>query len=87
MAPLVEARLSAGTGSLETSGAAPRHYAFRYDFLRRKGNCSSMALLRVSGDSMQPRVLHNDVALIDQSQCDLVPGRIFAVSVEDMISL
>lgn len=87
MVPLVEARLSAGTGSLETSGDVLRHYAFRHDFLRRKGNPASMALLRVSGDSMQPRILHNDVVLIDQSQCEPVPGRIFAVSVEDMIYL
>ena len=46
-----------------------------------------MVLLRVSGDSMQPRILHNDVVLIDQSQSDPVPGRIYAVGVEDMVYL
>ena len=83
MVPMVEARLPAGTGSFETSGDVVRHYAFREDFLRRKGSPSHMALLRVSGDSMEPRICHNDVVLVDQSQKDPVPGRIYAVSVED----
>ena len=48
MVPLVEARLSAGGGSLETGGEVLRHYAFRHDFLRRKGNPAHMVLLRVS---------------------------------------
>ena len=85
--PKVEARLSAGTGSFETSGDVVRHYAFREDFLRRKGSPSHMALLRVSGDSMEPRICHNDVVLVDQSQKDPVPGRIYAVSVEDLVYL
>lgn len=87
MIPLVEARLSAGTGSLETGGEVLRHYAFRHDFLRRKGNPAHMVLLRVSGDSMQPDIRHNDVVLIDQGQREPRPGRIYAVSVEDMIYL
>lgn len=87
MVPLVEARLSAGTGSLETGAEVLRHYAFRHDFLRRKGNPASMVLLRVSGDSMQPDIRHNDVVLIDQAQREPRPGRIYAVSVEDMIYL
>lgn len=87
MVPLVEARLSAGGGSLETGGEVLRHYAFRHDFLRRKGNPAHMVLLRVSGDSMQPDIRHNDVVLIDQGQREPRPGRIYAVSVEDMIYL
>ena len=85
MVPMVEARLSAGTGSFETGGEVLRHYAFRWDFLHRKGNPSQMVLLRVSGDSMQPQIMHNDVVLIDQGQRDPVPGRIYAVGVEDMV--
>ena len=87
MVPMAEARLSAGTGSFETGGEVLRHYAFRWDFLHRKGNPSQMVLLRVSGDSMQPQIMHNDVVLIDQGQRDPVPGRIYAVGVEDMVYL
>lgn len=87
MVPMVEARLSAGSGSFETGAEVVRHYAFREDFLRRKGSPSHMALMRVSGDSMEPRICHNDVVLVDQSQRDPVPGRIYAVSVEDLVYL
>lgn len=85
MVPMVEARLSAGTGSFETGGAAERYYAFRLDFLRRKGVPSRMVLMRVSGDSMEPEIRHDDVVLIDQSQTTPTPGRLYAVSVEDMV--
>lgn len=87
MVPMVEARLSAGGGSFESDGQTLRHYAFRQDFLRRKGNPSTMVLLRVTGDSMQPRILNNDVVLIDQAQTNPLPGRIYAVGVEDMVYL
>ncbi len=87
MVPMMEARLSAGGGSFETSTELVRHYAFRYDFLRRKGIPSAMVLLRVTGESMSPHILNNDVVLIDQSQNTPKPGQIYAVSVEDMIYL
>lgn len=87
MVPMVEARLSAGLGSFETDAELLRHYAFRWDFLHRKGNPSAMVLLRVAGDSMQPRIMDNDVVLVDQSQCNPIPGRIYAVGVEDMVYL
>lgn len=87
MVPMVEARLSAGLGSFETGDECLRHYAFRWDFLHRKGNPSSMVLLRVAGDSMQPRIMNNDVVLVDQSQCNPIPGRIYAVGVEEMVYL
>ncbi|MEG2172317.1 MAG: helix-turn-helix transcriptional regulator [Desulfovibrionaceae bacterium] len=87
MVPMVEARLSAGLGSFETGGECLRHYAFRWDFLHRKGNPSAMVLLRVAGDSMQPRIMNNDVVLVDQGQCNPIPGRIYAVGVEEMVYL
>jgi phage repressor protein C with HTH and peptisase S24 domain len=85
--PLVEARLSAGHGSLETSAAIQRQYSFRASFLRRRGNPAHMVMVRVSGDSMAPKIENRDVVLIDQSQRDLRPGHIYAVGVEDMLYL
>lgn len=87
MIPMVEARLSAGGGSFETSGSVERHYAFRVDFLRRKGQPAQMALMRVDGDSMAPEIQNGDAVLIDQSQSAPRPGGTYAVSVEDMIYL
>ncbi|MBD5626087.1 MAG: Cro/Cl family transcriptional regulator [Desulfovibrio sp.] len=85
--PMVDAILSAGTGSLETSDQVAREYAFRRDFIQRKGNPANMVLMRVRGDSMQPEVMDNDVVLLDQSKTRPHPGPIFAVGIEDAIYL
>lgn len=87
MVPMVEARLSAGTGSLETSGESERSYAFRRDFICRKGNPKHMVLMRVRGDSMQPEIMNNDMVLLDQGKRQATPGPIFAVGFEDAIYL
>ena len=87
MVPLVEAKLSAGGGSFETSGDSDRRYAFRMDFLRRKGNASAMVLMRVAGDSMEPKIEHNDVVLIDTSKTELRLGCMYAVAVQDLVYL
>lgn len=87
MVPMVEAVMSAGSGSFETSDYSERKYAFRRDFLCRKGNSSQMVLMRVAGDSMEPSIEDGDVVLIDQSQRTPAPNRIYAVGVEDMVYL
>jgi len=87
LVPMVEARLSAGTGSFETGDDVERRYAFRTDFLMRKGQPSAMVLMRVTGDSMEPDIKHNDAVLIDQSQRVPRPGLLYAVGVEDLVYL
>ena len=87
MIPMVEAVLSAGGGSFETSSITGRDYAFRRDFIERKGNPDDMVLMRVSGDSMEPDVLNGDVVLIDQGKTRIVPGQMFAVGFEESIYL
>lgn len=87
MIPLVDAVLSAGGGSFETNGTPRKEYAFRRDFILRKGSPSDMVLMRVSGDSMVPEVLNGDVALIDQSKTKIIPGQMYAVGFEESIYL
>ena len=87
MIPMVEARLSAGSGSFETSSVIGRDYAFRRDFIQRKGSLNDMVLMRLSGDSMEPDVCDDDVVLIDQSKKDILPGRMYAVGFEESIYL
>lgn len=87
MIPMVEARLSAGSGSWEASADADWHYAFRTDFLRRKGNTTAMVLMRVAGDSMEPEVKDNDVVLIDTSNTTPYPGRLYAVAIQELVYL
>ena len=42
-------------------------------------------MMRVSGDSMQPEIMDNDVVLLDQSKTEIKAGRIFAVGFDDAI--
>ena len=72
--PLVVARLSAGSGSLEVSSEQEGGYAFR-----------RMVLMRVSGDSMVPEIQDNDLVLLDQGQTEIVSGRLYAIGFEDAI--
>lgn len=81
----VKARLNAGTGSLETSGEEIGRYAFKTQFLCRKGNPGKMVLMDISGDSMMPVLEDGDTVLIDESQSDIIPGGMFAVGVDDAV--
>ncbi len=87
LVPLAEAVLSAGNGSFEAGGAIEEHYAFRTDWVRRKGQANQMVLMRVAGDSMAPEIKNKDLVLIDQSNKRLQPSFIYAVAVEDMVYL
>ena len=85
--PIVEAILSAGSGSLQTSEASDKNYTFRSDFLYRKGNPREMVVMRVCGDSMHPEIMDKDMVLLDQSKKQVTPGPIFAVGFEEAIYL
>jgi phage repressor protein C with HTH and peptisase S24 domain len=87
MVPMVEARLSAGTGSFEGGATIERRYAFRSDWINTKGQPSQMVLMRVAGDSMEPQIFNEDVVLVDQSQTTPRAGGLFAVGVEDLVYL
>jgi len=87
MVPMVEARLSAGTGSFEVGDSSERRYAFRSDWINMKGQASKMVLMRVAGDSMEPQIFNEDVVLVDQSQTTPRAGGLFAVGVEDLVYL
>lgn len=83
--PCVEARLAAGTGSLETSDALKGRYAFRTDWILSKGNTENMVLMHVTGDSMSPEIKHGDIVLIDQGKREVYAYGYYAVGIEDAI--
>ncbi len=85
LVPLVSARLAAGTGSLETDAAIIGHFAFREDWICRKGNPDRMVLMRVTGDSMEPEIRHGDMVLVDQGKRDLYGHAMYAVAVNEEI--
>lgn len=80
--PKVRARLSAGTGSLETNAEIKGRFAFRSRWIRSKGNPSSMVLMDIAGESMSPAMEDGDTALIDQSQTDVLVGKIYAIGID-----
>jgi phage repressor protein C with HTH and peptisase S24 domain len=83
--PKVMARLCAGTGSLETEGKVIGYYAFKTDFLRRKGRPGKMVLMDVTGDSMDPVLMDSDTVLIDESQREIIAGGMFAIGIENEV--
>lgn len=87
MVPIVEARVFTDNGSWETTPDSDRRYVFFSDFLHKKGRSSAMVLVRVTGDSMEPEIKDNDVVLIDTSDTTPRPGRLFAISIEDLVYL
>ena len=82
-----EARISAGHGSFEASSCEVEYYAFRTDFLRRLGTPVTMVMMAVSGDSMDPVYKDKDLVMIDRSQTDLRPSKVYAVTVEGLTYL
>lgn len=85
--PKVEARPAAGNGSFETSSNTLEVYSFRASWMRIIGNPKDMVLMDVVGDSMHPYIMDNDMVMIDKSRTDLVPNKVYAVRVEDLIYL
>jgi phage repressor protein C with HTH and peptisase S24 domain len=83
--PKVVARLCAGGGSFETGGEVIGYYAFRSDWIRRKGDPGRMVLMDIMGNSMEPELRDGDTVLLDQSRQDVLAGSIYAVGVDDMV--
>lgn len=85
LVPLVGARLAAGSGSLETDADVIGYFAFRQDWLCRKGNPDRMVLMKVCGDSMEPDIRHGDMVLVDQGHTQIYGHAIYAVGVNEEI--
>jgi phage repressor protein C with HTH and peptisase S24 domain len=85
LVPKVKARLAAGTGSLETEGEIVGYYAFKTDFLTRKGHAKRMVLMDVLGDSMEPEIWNGDTVLLDESQNEILAGGLFAVGIDQEV--
>lgn len=85
LVPLVGARLAAGLGSLETDADVRGFFAFRQDWLRRKGNPDRMVLMKVFGDSMEPDIHHGDMVLVNQANTQIYGHAIYAVGVNEEI--
>ena len=83
--PKVKARLCAGGGSFEVGAEIEGYYAFRKDWLTKKGTLSKMVLMDIFGNSMEPEIKNGDTILIDEAQKDILAGAIYAVGIDDTI--
>lgn len=81
--PLRAASGSMGPGSLEGSRRIKTHLAFREDWAYQKGSPSHMSVIRARGMSMSPTIPDGCMVLIDESQTDLINGRIYYVAFND----
>jgi len=82
MIPKVRARLDAGHRNFEADTQIKNRYAFSSEWIRGKGQVGQMVLMDAAGDSMEPFIYDNDTVLIDQSQKDILTGKIYAVGIE-----
>lgn len=80
--PRLEVRLSAGAGkdqiAFEFSKEQPQ--AFRADWIRKKKlKPAKLAVMTVSGDSMEDRMHDGDAVVVDTSQTEIVDGKVYAL--------
>ena len=81
--PKVAAIAGAGA-TLETSDEVLGYYAFRADWMGAEHVSERQSVLMdVRGDSMEPLLKNGDTLLIDQSDTDIMDGRIYVVTLGD----
>lgn len=74
--PRVEAEASAGHGVVNGDAAVIGAMAFRQDWLRDRGVHPDKALLvKVTGDSMEPRIAAGDIVLVDLARTAIDNGQ------------
>lgn len=80
--PQVRGSVSAG-GGLEPDNTIEMSISFRRDWLQRKGDHKSMAVIRVQGDSMEPTLLSGDIVLVDLSRKAVdYDGGIYVIAID-----
>lgn len=81
--PKVAAIAGAGA-TLETSDEVLGYYAFRSDWLGIEHVSEKKSVLMdVRGDSMEPLLKDGDTLLVDQSDTDIMDGKIYVVTLGD----
>jgi phage repressor protein C with HTH and peptisase S24 domain len=87
--PKYKARLSGGHGSFEDSDQVECNFAFRRDWINRRGT-DSFALFEVIGESMAPFICEGDVVLVDLADKDpdmIVDGKTYAIREDGTVKI
>ena len=88
--PLYSAVLSGGPGSLMTSDEIKANFAFRTEFIRRKGNGKHLCLFAVKGSSMAPEIHDKDIVMVNRAENDpmqIADGKIYAFRDESVVKV
>ena len=85
--PVVDARASAGDGSLAGREQAQYHNAYRRQWLRRVTSAppERLVVLEVSGDSMFPTVANGDHILVDPTKIQIDTDGIYVIRKRDTV--
>jgi len=85
--PLYSATASAGHGRLDQPDDIIEQCKFRIDWIRTTmhANPHKLALLRISGDSMEPTLRSGDVIMIDREITEPADGKIFVVNLAGQV--
>ncbi|WP_056030917.1 S24 family peptidase [Loktanella sp. 3ANDIMAR09] len=75
---------SAGGGAIVPNEDQVGQYAFSSRWIKRRGlKPDSLAIITVTGDSMEPKLRDNDLILVDRDQRDPSDGRVYVVRIGD----
>lgn len=87
--PMAEATLNAGGGSFVLSEKTTgKYYAFRTNFLSAmSSSLKNLVLMKVTGDSMEPKIEDGDTVMIDVGRRRILSGAIYAMGFDDTILL
>lgn len=85
--PMATANLNAGGGSFVLSESTTgRYYAFRKKFLSFIASSpKNLILMKVTGDSMEPKIEDGDTVMIDVGKRSLKSGAIYALGYDDVV--
>lgn len=84
--PMAEVQLSAGNGAFVLSEDMQEHYAFRKDWLSRTvSSARNAVLVHVTGNSMAPTIIENDVVMLDTGRRHVYDGKIYALRMDNTV--
>jgi phage repressor protein C with HTH and peptisase S24 domain len=73
---------SAGNGATNDTEDAAGHYAFSRRWIKRRGLSSdSLAVITVTGDSMEPKLRDNDLILVNRDEISVRDGKPYVVRI------
>jgi phage repressor protein C with HTH and peptisase S24 domain len=85
LVPFFDVRASAGHGAFIAGQAAVRHYAFDHQWIAQQIGLSvqRLALIPVSGNSMEPDLFDGDLVMIDRGDTEILREGVYVFEVDD----